>query len=128
METKVNIKRLALSLSLFGVILVPLFTGSLARFIKHPVDPAGVWTEMVRDPRDTSFDAFLACYDFHKLDEGCYDSKHPQYYPDMSVSHPYPASLSRFFLPLVRDIAFGLIVPAFLFSFSHACFENIRIG
>jgi hypothetical protein len=39
---KLNTRRLALSLGIAGVLISPLYTGSLMRFVKHPVDPAGI--------------------------------------------------------------------------------------
>lgn len=125
METKLNTRRLALSLSLAGAILVPICTGSLSRFIRHPVYPA--WVERQSDPLVPSEEAMEeAAKCMAPRSPDCF-LDHPQALrvprelkesPPREVKEldiPHPAALDDILAArLARDIILGALVPPFL--------------
>jgi hypothetical protein len=105
---RLNTKRLALSLSIAGAIVVPLWTGSLMHFITNPVTPAGVWYETVNKK---TIDAQIICDLSHKKDDCDKADRLQEQLPKAYIEHPYSASLNL--RPLVGQIALGAVVPAF---------------
>lgn len=118
----INKKRLAVSLGLLGIVVVPATTGSLIKFVKHPIIPAG--TSMEFDPRSITHDDIVCIL---KSDaESCEKARNEQQYP--MIETPYPASLNqRLFVPVLRDVLLGALVPAvFVFLLPSAVRRYLR--
>jgi hypothetical protein len=129
---KINKKRLTLSLSMAGALLVPLWTGSLTRFIAHPTWPAGIDYEAVHDPREPPevFKAEIDCaisVELHHPEASACETadRLREQFPVTRVSYPYPASLNAYLaFPLLRDFIIGLIAPVFIVIVFPAAFQR----
>jgi hypothetical protein len=100
---KINAKKLAISVAVVGAVAVPLFTGSLARFARHPIYPAG--DTVIAASTESSIDCAINSLNKKACDQAASDP--------FATEH-YSASLdTRRALPLLRDIAIGLVLPAF---------------
>jgi hypothetical protein len=100
LPTKLNTKRVVLSLSIEGAILVPLSTGSLVRFVKHPFE----YEQEFEMPTEAAIKCVMA-HDVASCDKEKQEN----------LAHPYYSTLDMDrAIRVARDISLGLIVPAFL--------------
>jgi hypothetical protein len=107
---KLNLKRLAFSLGIVGAIIVPLGTGSLMRFIRHPMSSG----EYGMSREYTWTDAFTACALNRSDAVSCKKAENEPENADVRRIY-YPPSLDiGLALAIVRDAAIGLFGVAVL--------------
>jgi hypothetical protein len=125
LATKINTKRLLLSLGVAGAVAVPLWTRSLQRFIDQPTEMVGIWFKdssgLWHEEPDEVFAAEIICYLSRDLNRpnkqsACdkADQARDQFPPTRFAEAP-PVALNRGrAILLARDVMLGLLVPAFL--------------
>jgi hypothetical protein len=107
---KLNTKRVALSIGLAGAIVAPLGTGSLVRFVKHPVDGGYFETPTTDAELSCSISELFPSKD--GVDRAACDKANSEPKPkDIYISVSLDPKRTP---PLVRDVLIGFFVPALL--------------